>query len=80
MYTSGLTDPLRPVICLDETNRQLVEKRNIPAKPGSLEREDYEHRRCSVMDLFVAFEPVGLQEGRETYTYQNCGRFCPFSP
>ncbi|MCI9483385.1 MAG: hypothetical protein HFH27_02865 [Clostridiaceae bacterium] len=38
-------DPLRPVVCLDETNRQLIEKRRIPAKPGSLEREGYEHRR-----------------------------------
>ena len=51
-------DPLRPVVCLDETNRQLIEKRSIPAKPGSLEREDYEYRRCGVVDLFVAFEPL----------------------
>ena len=40
-------DPLRPVVCLDETNRQLVEKQRIPAKPGSVEREDYEYRRCA---------------------------------
>ena len=51
-------DPLRPVVCLDETNRQLIEKRRIPAKPGSVEREDYEYRRCGVVDLFVAFEPL----------------------
>ena len=25
-------DPLRPVVCLDETNRQLIEKRRIPSK------------------------------------------------
>ena len=51
-------DPLCPVICLDETNRQLIEKRSIPAKPGQPEREDYEYRRCGVVDLFVAFEPL----------------------
>ena len=51
-------DPLRPVVCLDETNRQLIEKRRIPAKPGSVEREDYEYRRCGVVALFVAFEPL----------------------
>ena len=51
-------DPLRPVVCLDETNQQLVEKQRIPAKPGSVEREDYEYRRCGVVDLFVAFEPA----------------------
>ncbi|EGO63412.1 hypothetical protein ALO_13269, partial [Acetonema longum DSM 6540] len=27
-------DPLRPVVCLDETNRQLIEERQIPAVPG----------------------------------------------
>ena len=51
-------DPLRPVVCLDETNRQLIEKRRIPPKPGSPGREDYEYRRCGVADLFVAFEPL----------------------
>lgn len=54
-------DPLRPVVCLDETNRQLIEKRCIPAKPGSPEREDYEYRRCGVVDLFVAFEPLACK-------------------
>ena len=54
-------DPLRPVICLDETNRQLIEKRSLPAKPGSPEREDYEYRRCGVADLFVAFEPLACK-------------------
>ncbi|WP_294474664.1 transposase [uncultured Intestinimonas sp.] len=51
-------DPLRPVVGLDEAKRQLIEKRSIPAKPGSLEREDYEYRRCGVADLFAAFEPL----------------------
>ena len=50
--------PLRPVVCLDVTNRQLIEKRSIPEKPGNLEREDYESRRCGVAALFVAFEPL----------------------
>lgn len=54
-------DPLRPVVCLDETNRQLIEKRSIPAKPGNPGREDYEYRRCSVADLFVAFEPLACK-------------------
>jgi len=51
-------DPLCPVVCLDETNRQLIEERSIPAKPGSPELIDYEYRRCGVADLFVAFEPL----------------------
>lgn len=55
-------DPLRPVVCLDETNRQLIEKRSIPPKPGNPERENYEYRRCSVADLFVAFEPLACKK------------------
>ena len=54
-------DPLRPVVCLDETNRQLIEKRTIPAKPGSLEREDYEYCRCGVVNLFGAFESLACK-------------------
>jgi len=54
-------DPLCPVVCLDETNRQLIEERSIPAKPGSPELVDYEYRRCGVADLFVAFEPLAAK-------------------
>jgi len=54
-------DPLCPVVCLDETNRQLIEERTIPAKPGCPELVDYEYRRCGVADLFMAFEPLGAK-------------------
>lgn len=54
-------DPLRPVVCMDETNRQLIEERHIPAKPGNPEIVDYEYRRCGVADLFVAFEPLAAK-------------------
>lgn len=54
-------DPLCPVVCLDETNRQLVEKHRVPAKPGTPAKEDYEYRRCGVADLFVAFEPLACR-------------------
>lgn len=54
-------DPLCPVVCLDETSRQLIEQKHIPAKPGSVELVDYEYRRCGVADLFVAFEPLAAK-------------------
>jgi len=54
-------DPLRPVLCLDETNRQLIEERSIPAKPGNPELVDYEYRRCGVANLFVVFEPLAAK-------------------
>ena len=39
-------DPKRPVVCFDETSRQLVaEKRSpIPARAGRRERFEYEYR------------------------------------
>jgi hypothetical protein len=54
-------DPLCPVICLDETNRQLIEERSVPAKPGHTNLVDYEYRRCGVAELFVAFEPLAAK-------------------
>lgn len=54
-------DPLCPVVCVDETNRQLIERQSIPAKPGAVELVDYEYRRCGVADLFVAFEPLAAK-------------------
>lgn len=51
-------DPLRPVVCMDETNRQLIEQTTLPVRPGHPEVVDYEYRRHGVVDLFVAFEPL----------------------
>lgn len=54
-------DPLRPVVCLDETNRQFIEETRIPGKPGKPELVDYEYRRWGVADLFMAFEPLAAK-------------------
>lgn len=54
-------DETRPVVCVDETNRQLIEETRVPAEPGKPERVDYEYRRCGVADLFVAFEPLAAK-------------------
>jgi len=55
-------DPLRPVICFDETNRQLIEERHIPVtRPGQVELVDYEYRRCGVANLFMMFEPLAAK-------------------
>ena len=54
-------DPQCPVVCLDETSKQLVgETRDpIPAAPGQPERIDYEYERHGTANLFMAFEPLG---------------------
>jgi hypothetical protein len=53
-------DPDYPVVCFDESSKQLVlEKRiPIPAKPGQLERYDYEYKRNGVRNLFLFFSPL----------------------
>jgi hypothetical protein len=49
-----------PVVCLDESPRQLIDevKTPIPAKPGQLARYDYEYRRCGTCNIFMANEPL----------------------
>ena len=53
-------DPKRPLVCLDETNRQLtLETRpSIAAKPGEPKRVDYEYKRNGVVNLFMMFAPL----------------------
>lgn len=49
-----------PVVCLDETSKQLVCETQIPipAKPGTPARQDYEYKRNGVANLFMLFEPL----------------------
>jgi len=50
-----------PVVCMDETPRQLIRETRtlIPAAPGRRERHDYEYERCGVYTIFLANEPLG---------------------
>lgn len=52
--------PAFPVICMDETPRQLIRetRARIRAAPGCLERYDYEYERCGVYNVFMATEPL----------------------
>jgi len=56
-------DPIRPVVCLDETNRQLIGETitPLPAEPGSPKRYDYEYVRNGVADIFMMFEPLAAR-------------------
>ena len=53
-------DPERPVVCFDETSKQLLaEKRSpIPPKPARRERYDYEYQRNGTRNLFMLREPL----------------------
>lgn len=54
-------DPNRPLICMDETSKQLVKetRRPITAAPGRPARYDYEYERNGVSNIFMFYEPFG---------------------
>jgi uncharacterized small protein (DUF1192 family) len=53
-------DPHRPLVCLDETSKQLIAETRVPiaAKPGQPGRHDYEYRRNGTANLFMMFAPL----------------------
>jgi hypothetical protein len=52
-------DSLRPVVCIDETNKQLIKQTRLPCVPGHPTKVDYEYERMGVVDVFMIFEPLG---------------------
>jgi hypothetical protein len=54
-------DPNKPLICMDETSKQLVKETRSPiaATPGQLARYDYEYERNGVSNIFMFYEPFG---------------------
>jgi hypothetical protein len=75
-------DSRRPVVCLDETSKQLIgEVRTpVPAAPGQVAHYDYEYVRNGVANLFMMFEPlagrrdVELTDRRTKKDYAQCLR------
>ena len=53
-------DPKRPVLCMDESPRQLIAEAKSPivAAPGQPARYDYEYRRCGTYNVFLVCEPL----------------------
>jgi hypothetical protein len=53
-------DPDRPLVCLDETSKQLIAETRvpIPMKRGRPARVDYEYERNGTANLFMLFAPL----------------------
>lgn len=49
-----------PVVCMDETPKQLIGETRTPISvaPGRAERHDYEYKRNGVCNIFMANEPL----------------------
>jgi hypothetical protein len=65
-FVAGMKDVLKvyqrphPMVCLDETSKQLVSETRVPiaAKPGQPARRDYEYERNGTANLFMIFAPL----------------------
>jgi hypothetical protein len=53
-------DPDRPLVCLDETSKQLIAETRVPIamKAGRPARFDYEYERHGTANLFMMFAPL----------------------
>ena len=53
-------DPACPLVCLDETSKQLIRETRvpIPARPGRPARTDYEYERNGTANIFMLFAPL----------------------
>lgn len=62
-------DPVRPVICLDETCKELhgTPRGSLSLRPGQGRRQDYEYERHGTRNLFLWVEPLtGRRQVRVT--------------
>jgi hypothetical protein len=79
VYTRSY-DPARPVVCLDETSRQLLAEVRppLPAAAGRPARHDPEYVRGGVVNLFLVTEPlrgwrqVGVSDRRTRLDWAHC--------
>ena len=53
-------NPQFPVVCMDESPKQLIKetRKPIATSPGQPARYDYEYERCGVCNIFMANEPL----------------------
>ncbi len=69
------SDPKRPVVCMDESSKQLLAdiQTALPMEPGQVQRYDYEYERHGVSNLFMFFVPLENKR-RVKVTDRRCRR------
>ena len=74
-------DPINPVVCIDETNKQLIKETRIPCVSGQIEKVDSEYERNGVADVFMISEPLAgkretiVTETRTAIDFANALKF-----
>lgn len=73
-------DENNPVICMDETPKQLIEETRIPitGRPGFIEKHDYEYKRNGVSNIFIASEPLKGKRYAQVTEKKKKGDFANF--
>ena len=53
-------DPAYPVVCMDESPKQLIGEvvPPLPVEPGSVKKEDAEYVRYGTIEIFMEVEPL----------------------
>lgn len=70
-------DPHRPVVCIDETNKQLIKEERLPCKPGSPEKADSVYVRNGGKCLHDLGTSGGEKRHRCDKDLNGCG-FCKY--
>lgn len=73
-------DAARPVVCMDESPKQLVSgaRKAVPMAPGREAREDYEYVRHGMANIFMASEPLKGLRSVEVTTHKKKGDWAMF--
>ena len=76
-------DADRPLVCMDEASKQLIAevREPLPARPGSIAKQDSEYERRGTANLFMAVEPLAGQrtvQVTERRTKVDWARFIQF--
>ncbi len=76
-------NPLRPVVCFDESTKQLIRALRValPMQPGQPRRYDYAYERLGTVNLFMFCEPlagwrhVKVTAQRTMFDYAHCMKY-----
>ena len=73
-------DKKHPVVCVDESNKQLTKETRLPlpAKPGNPERYDTEYERNGTGNIFLACEPLAGKRQIKITTHRKKTDFAEF--
>ncbi len=73
-------NPAKPVICVDEKSKQLIQgtRKPLKAKKGSLKRADYEYRRNGTRNIFLSVEPKAGQRHLKVTRHRKKPDFAQF--